>query len=135
MRDTQRSAFWKRSVSQVHVGLVAVRIGGAGERVYDSHGRVDPHYRPDVAGVGAASHLASLLGGRLYGDHDLNAAAARAAGILGKGPTRPLLNTDRRLALGRFLVLVGALPLAFLLARRYTGLSLPRVQHAPASSR
>jgi len=122
LTDDESSDPDERVVEEVlrtsHVALLPVRFGSSDERIYDAHGKVDEHYRPRVseaviAGLGRAS-----LTHRVMRESELGATVAAARRYFGHGPRIAAGHNLRTVALGPYVVLVAALPLGFLLARR-----------------
>ena len=99
--------------------LVVIRFWSAGESVFGPSGRPEPAYRPDPAAPAALDALAAATGGRAFGESDLGAAAARLRGLLGTGPTTPVVGrTQRETALAPFVALAALAPLVLFLRRR-----------------
>jgi hypothetical protein len=122
LSDDESSDSDERVVQEVfhtsHVALLPVRFGSSEERIYDAHGKVDEHYRPRLSqavieGLGRMS-----LTHRVMRENELGATIAAARRYFGKGPRVPAGHDLRTVALGPYVVLVAALPLGFLLARR-----------------
>jgi hypothetical protein len=94
--------------------VVAIRVGGAGDRIW-RNGKADPGYAPEA---GAGRELAALAGagGTLAPDAAAGARAVRAA--LGTGRTARQGMTSGRTALAPYLLALALVPLAGLLLVR-----------------
>jgi hypothetical protein len=103
----------------VGIKLVAVRIGGSGDRLWlTRNGRQvrDIGYAPLLEGVGDLSALATSLGGHLYQEDEIGEAAAHVRSLLDEGPRMAAGTTRTEIAIGPYLALA-SLPLAaFVLA-------------------
>ena len=98
---------------------VFIHVWSAGERIYGRDGRPDPKYAADPRSVAALDHLAALTGGRHSFTETQTASVARVArDAVGYAGTRTHIDAYARVALAPWLVLAGAVPLAFLLWRR-----------------
>ena len=100
------------------MGLIVVRVGGAGDRIFDRHGR-DIGYRPSEEAFAATDRLAALLGRRVYREGELRLVGAQARALLGRGRTAPLAPGERDVELGRALLIAAAVVLAALFGARY----------------
>jgi Mg-chelatase subunit ChlD len=98
------------------VEVVFVHVRRDGESVYVTSAR-DPAYRTDPASRERLEQLAGSLGGRVFGEDELDAAAAHARDRLGDGPIRPRPQRDL-FALMPYVTLAAAFPLALALRRR-----------------
>jgi hypothetical protein len=112
-RAFDASALARTLAARPRVQVVAVRVGGSGDRLY-ANGRAAGTYRADTAGARQAmSELASATGGRVVTSGAAAAAALRRA--LGTGPTRHVGTTSDERALAPFIVLLALLPLLYAL--------------------
>jgi hypothetical protein len=102
--------------------LVVVRIGAAGERVYDDRGRPEPAYRPVDDAAAAVERIAAAAGGRSLTEGDAAAAAGVLRSALGAGgPTAQRRHDEGRRPLAPYVLAAAALPLGWLLRRRNLG--------------
>jgi hypothetical protein len=97
--------------------FVIVRFGRTGERIYTG-GKRDRGYRPDPVAAAATRSLASVLGGRAYGEGDVRGALSASRSFLGTGPVASVGQGVHVVALARWLVLAALLPLVVLLWNR-----------------
>ena len=95
------------------VGLVVVRLGGTRERIYGGGGVPGP-YRPDERAAADVTRLALELGGRVYGEREVDAAAGAARRLLGVGPAATVAEERRTVALAPYAVVAAGLVLAAL---------------------
>jgi hypothetical protein len=105
------------------------RYWGSDERVYDSRGVLNPAYSPDATSGATLNGLAQSLGTKVYGSGDVGAAAGAIRQLVGKGPE---VTRGRELSstlLTPYVLLLGLIPLAFVLWRR----NVPR-SSLPAAS-
>lgn len=100
------------------VGLVLVHVWRAGEGIFDA-GRRDPAYRPDPTSRAQLDALALATQGSVFEESSVDAAAARARGLLGSGPTALRGNRRTTAALGPYAALLALVPLLLFLWRRY----------------
>jgi hypothetical protein len=100
-----------------HTRFVIVRVGHVGDRIFLG-GKIDRNYRADPAAGQATKKLASVVGGRSYGQADVKGAINGAQRFLGRGPLHGVGEGLHVIALARWLVLASLLPLGFLLWRR-----------------
>jgi hypothetical protein len=101
------------------VGLVAVRLWDAAERVYGRDGRPEPAYVPDSSGAGELDRLAAAtVGRRVFSEQELEQARDAARAYLGSGPLIETEEQRRAVPLAAYLFLAAGVPLAFLLVRR-----------------
>ena len=70
--------------AEPRTALVLVRIGGAGERVYDSRGRAEPEYAPRPGAAGTATRVATVTAGRAFSERELAPAVDAALSALGR---------------------------------------------------
>jgi hypothetical protein len=100
-----------------HTSFLVVHVWRSGERIF--HGRkVDPDYRSDARSGRAVATLAAALGGRSFGEGQVEATAAAARQMLGTGTMARLGVGLHVVALSEWLVLAAAVPLLLLLWRR-----------------
>jgi hypothetical protein len=66
--------------------LVMVRVGGAGERVFDPDGQPEPGYRADPAAAATSERLAEAVGGSVFDSRDVGAAARALRDAAEAGP-------------------------------------------------
>jgi hypothetical protein len=100
------------------VALVVVRLGNVRERIYGDAGALDA-YRPGERAAVDLGRLASESGGRVYGETETDAAVRGARRLLGIGPTAPVGEEERRVALAPYVVAaaIGLLAAMFLSMR------------------
>lgn len=96
---------------------IYVHVWGNGEQIYHA-GKVDPHYISDPGSMDALKQLASITGGDVYSERQPSAISHAMRAAVGFGGTRAHINAYARIALAPWLILAGAVPLAFLLWRR-----------------
>jgi hypothetical protein len=99
------------------VDVTFVRIGDAGERIYES-GVAEAAYEPDPAARTTTAAAAALVRGRVLDERQVAEAAAGVREALGAGPTLDRRIEGSRRALMPFVALLSILPLAFVLYRR-----------------
>jgi hypothetical protein len=97
---------------------VFVHVWSPGERIYRSGGVPDPNYTSDAASNAALSQLARTTGGEAYTEHQASKIARAARDGVGYASTRTRVSAYSRHPLAPWLILAGAVPLAFLLWRR-----------------
>jgi hypothetical protein len=102
---------------QEHIPPLLVHVWQSDERVY-TRGKIDPRYQPDPTSGPALSEFASLTNGQAFGEHDLGRVASAIHATAGKATARTTVDAYARVALAPWLVLVGIVPLGFLLYRR-----------------
>lgn len=102
------------------IRTILVRFGTARERVYDAGG-VESTYVPDPNGPAAAERYAQLVKGEAYDEDELPLAIESARSKLGSESTVTQVKTADIHPLGPYVLLVGLLPLSFLLVRRNLG--------------
>ncbi len=101
-----------------HIDLLVVRVWGAREAIYRPDGKRDPGYQPDRASTAHLGVLSPhLVGGRVFDERTVGAAAAAAKRYFGRGPVVAQGRSERTLKLGQYAALAAALPLLFLLRR------------------
>jgi hypothetical protein len=112
--DLVRQSFAARP----RIGVVLVRVGRAGERVFGPDGLPEPAYiPPPTSGRALASFLAATHG-RAFGEGSVGAAAQAAQALLGTGPRARLGSIASRKDLAPWFVLAAALPLGAVVRRR-----------------
>jgi hypothetical protein len=115
--------FLVRRLSRAGIGLLVVRFWAPGERVFAADGSPEA-YRPDPGAGQELDRLAAgFAGGTVFAEADRAALAAAARRSLSTGPAVETGETVRAVAVGPYVALAAALPLALLLLR---GVSLPR---------
>jgi hypothetical protein len=98
---------------------VFVHVWAEGERIYGRGGRPDPKYVSDPGSAEALDRLAVLTGDRhSFTERDTGRVARVAREAVGFAGTRAHIDAYARVALARWFVLAGVVPLAFLLWRR-----------------
>ncbi|HEY1367021.1 MAG TPA: vWA domain-containing protein [Gaiellaceae bacterium] len=108
-------------LSSSHIGFLPVRFGSSDERIYDTHGKVDEHYRPRLPSAVIAGLARASLTHQVMRENELGPTVAAARRYFGHGPRVAAGHNLRTIALGPYVVLAAALPLGFLLARRNFG--------------
>jgi hypothetical protein len=99
--------------------LIVVRIGGAGDQVYDERGRAEPSYEPNARADATARELAAVTSGRAFTETQLGPATDAAIEALGDGgESVPVGRGEKRRPLAPIFVALAALPLAWLVRRR-----------------
>ena len=98
--------------------VVLVRIGRAGEHVFDAGGQPENAYIPPPATGETLRSFLEATGGRGYDERDVEGAEQAARAALGTGPTVNLGSSSARHDLAPWLVLAAAVPLGFVLRRR-----------------
>jgi hypothetical protein len=99
--------------------LVVLKVGGAGEQVYDERGRPEPAYDAVTTASATARSVAAAAGGRAFTEGEEREAAGAVLASLGRhGPTEPHGRGEHRTPLAPYAVAAAALPLAWLLRRR-----------------
>jgi hypothetical protein len=99
------------------VGSVFVHVWASDERVYVG-GQIEPQYGPDPRARSILETTAAAVGGRVFGEGQVDDAIQAARELLGEGKAEPLGERRNRLALAPYLAGAVFLPLAFLLWRR-----------------
>ena len=100
------------------VTALFVHVWGSGERIFHRGGRADPHYRADPTSGDSLASFAKLIGGREFSEQQLGRVAAAADAAVGHSGTQRSVETYARIALAPWFLLVGVVPLGFLLWRR-----------------
>jgi hypothetical protein len=105
---------------QQRVTPVYVHVWAPDDLIYDrAHGRKpDPGYAPDPRSTQALAELASITGGRTFGETQTGAIAHTMRDAVGYAGTQTHVDSYARIALAPWFVLGGILPLGFLLYRR-----------------
>ncbi len=98
--------------------FVIVRFWRPNERIYYPDGGSDPGYRPDPASESDTRQLASVTGGRAFGESSLGSAIAAARRAVGRGPIESLGVGLHVVALSKWVALAALAPLLVLLWRR-----------------
>ena len=86
--------------------LVALRVGGPADRVYDETGRPEAQYRPRAEAGASVEALAAAADGRAFGEDDVESAAAALRSLAGRGPTRTVGIETSTTELAPYLALV-----------------------------
>jgi hypothetical protein len=86
--------------------LVVVRVGGAGDRIYDDTGRPEAQYRPQEDAGAAVEALAAAAGGNAFTEDDVDSAADTLRSLAGQGPTRSVGVETSTTELAPYLALV-----------------------------
>jgi hypothetical protein len=98
---------------------VFVHVWSNGERIYGRNGQPDPKYTADPSSAAALDHLAVLTGGQhSFTESQVGPIARIARAAVGYAGTRTHVDAYARVALARWFVLAGVVPLGFLLWRR-----------------
>ena len=109
----------KERLARGRVQVVFVRIWGQNERVFDLPGRgANPYYLPDPSSGTALAALTAAIGGSVFNVAQPVQLAARVTQLLGRGKVGSHGEELQTRTLAPFVMLLGALPLAFLLWRR-----------------
>jgi hypothetical protein len=108
----------KASFRTKATGLVVVRFWKERERVFRADGSPELQYRADPASGEAVRTLAGAVGGRAFGEDELDEVVAVAEEFVGKGEAEPLGQDTSRTTLAPYLFLSAFVPLGFLLWRR-----------------
>jgi hypothetical protein len=98
------------------IETVFIRFWGAGERIYETG--VSESYVPVRNSEAMLDRAASLVGGRVFSEDDIDAATDAVEGIVGEGDTTDRTIPGARVALMPWVTLAAFLPLGFLLWRR-----------------
>ena len=99
------------------IETILVRIGSPAERIFATGGEVEP-YVPDPASGSAAEDYAAAVGGRAFGEDELDEAVDAARDTIGTGRTALRVEASDVRPLGPFVFLAALVPLSFLLWRR-----------------
>jgi hypothetical protein len=106
--------------------LVAVHVGGAGERIWRADGTTEPQYRPDPAARTTLERLASVTGGTAFAESELDAAAGAVRSAADAGPAAPRGTGEETRALAPFLAGAALLVVLFVVTRRLATATLRR---------
>lgn len=99
------------------ISTVFVHVWGRDERVFRR--RIpEPAYRPDPGARAALERLAAEVGGEVFGENELAAAAQRIPDLVGSGPSVIRGERRRDIPLAPYLAAAAFLPLGLLLWRR-----------------
>jgi hypothetical protein len=99
------------------VDTVFLHVWDGDEHVFDGN-QPEPQYSPDPRSRGILDAAADTLGGRVFGEGDLDGAIAASRSVLGEGTTVVEGQKRNRVALAPYLAGAVFLPLALLLWRR-----------------
>jgi hypothetical protein len=108
-----RGAFARRP----RIETFFVHVWGADEAIYET-GIAERGYQPDPTSARTLASLASILGGRVFGEREEGELAAAAQAFFGSGATRERVIEGERRALMPFVTLAALLPLGYVLLRR-----------------
>jgi hypothetical protein len=112
--DLVRQSFAARP----RIGVVVVRMGASGERVFGPDGLPEPGYVPPPTSNRALASFLAATHGRAFGEHDIGGAVSAARAMLGTGPRARLGSISGRTDLAPWLVVAAVLPLGIVLRRR-----------------
>lgn len=99
------------------IETILVRIGDPAERIFAPTGDVEP-YVPDPNSVAAAEAYAAAVGGRAFGEDELDEAVDAARETIGTGRSALRVEASDVRPLGPFVFIAALVPLSFLLWRR-----------------
>lgn len=99
------------------IDTILVRIGRPTERIFGPDGGVEP-YVPDPGSAAAANEYVAAVGGRAFGEDELDEAIGAARDTIGTGRTTLQIEASDVRPLGPYVFLAALLPLSFLLWRR-----------------
>lgn len=99
------------------IETILVQIGDADERVFGPSGNVES-YRPSPGSAAAAKFYAEAVGGRAFGEDELDDAIAAAREAVGTGRSTMRVESSDVRPLGPYAFLAALVPLSFLLWRR-----------------
>jgi hypothetical protein len=112
---------------------VFIRIGSAGENVFDAEGKLEPAYHPDASSTDELAALVQALRTRTFSEGDLGAAARAVRASLGTGPTRREGLSVSTRALAPYAALAALVPLLLLLGEgRRSSVDALRAKLRPA---
>ena len=103
--------------AETSIETLIVRFWQPGERVFDENGAAEA-YEPDPASSRSAEQLASAVGGRAFGEDDLDDAVGAAREVVGRGRVVVRAQETEVEPLGPYAFLAALVPLGFLLYRR-----------------
>lgn len=108
----------KYQVEQLpRVTVLFVHVWAPGERIFH-RGRPDPGYHADATSGDALASFARLIGGREVSEQQFGRLASAAGTGIGRTGTQRSVETYARIALAPWVLVMGVLPLGFLLYRR-----------------
>ena len=99
------------------IDALFVRFWAENERVYSPRGVPEP-YRPDPASSAELATIARTMGGQVFTEADVAAAAEMQRELAGRGPKRPSGEEREPTALAPYPILAALVPLSVLLWRR-----------------
>jgi len=102
---------------QPAIDVVFLHFWDAGERVFAGDSP-EPQYRPDPSSSIVLDGLAKAVSGNVYAESEVSAAATRARGLIGSGPTVVRGERSGEVPLAPYLAAATLLPLALLLWQR-----------------
>jgi hypothetical protein len=102
------------------MSLIFVHVWAASDRIYDRKGGrlPDPKYQPDPTSGQALDQLTTITGGRAYSEKQLGQITRASREAVGYARAEAHIDAYARVALAPWVVLVGVLPLGFLLWKR-----------------
>ena len=113
--------------------FIFIRIGSAGENVFDAEGHLESAYHPDASSTEELAALVQALRTRTFSEGDLGAAARAVRGSLGAGPTRREGLSVSTRALAPYVALAALVPLLLLLGEgRRSSVAALRAKLRPA---
>jgi hypothetical protein len=102
---------------ELKVPPLFVHIWSSSERIY-VHGRVDPHYKPDLASGKVLSQFAAATKGHVFAENDVGGLMRAIRSEAGSNPAQTKILGYARVALAPWFLLAGVFPLGFLFWRR-----------------
>jgi hypothetical protein len=102
---------------QVKTPPLFVHVWSRAEHIY-VRGRLDRHYAPDPSSTGILTQFAALTHGRVFGENDMRQLSRTIHDRAGSTPAHTEVLGYARIALAPWILLVGVIPLGFLLWRR-----------------
>ncbi len=99
------------------IDVTLVRVGDAGERIYES-GVAEAGYEPDPTAAATLATVATLTRGRVLEEGQIGEVAAGVREALATGPTVDRRIEGNRQALMPYVALLAIFPLGFVLYRR-----------------
>lgn len=103
--------------NQLNFPPLMVHVGEPSDRIY-VNGRIDLHYRPDLASISVIRQFAQDTHGRVFATGDASGLVAAIHSAAGTKPAQTRILGYRRVALGQWFLLAGVIPLGFLFWRR-----------------